>query len=123
MQLQTATVAIIDDDFPVLESLEELFASGGYDVQLHASAEEFLGSPSIDNINCLISDIGLPGLNGIELLVLLRAQRRALPVILITACREEQILRRAIDSGARFVFVKPFDAEALLEAVAKVLGN
>lgn len=111
-------VAIVEDDQSVLESLEGLLESAGYEAILYSSGEDFLSSGRLRDINCLISDIGLPGIDGIELLREVRARRPRLPVIVITARHEPTLLQAAVNAGARHVFRKPLNNAGLLDAIA-----
>jgi FixJ family two-component response regulator len=119
--LSTFLVAVVEDDQSVLESLEGLLESAGYKAVLYSSGEEFLNSGRLGDIDCLISDIGLPGINGIELLQVTKARRSDLPVIVITARREPALLQAASNAGASHVFLKPLDSTDLLNAVAAAL--
>ncbi len=116
-------VAVVDDDPRVLESLEELIASGGYRVLLFTSAESFLDANGLEQVDCLISDVGLPGMSGCDLLQLARAGRPSLPVILITARDEVPAFRRLSGwNGARRIFRKPFDGAILLVTIKDLVG-
>jgi FixJ family two-component response regulator len=101
----------------VLESLQGLLESTGYEVVLYPSAEDFLNSDRLQDITCLISDVGLPGMDGIELLRAVKLRRAGLPVILITARNEPNLWAAALKSGARQVFKKPIDTAALLDSI------
>jgi FixJ family two-component response regulator len=117
--LSKVLIAVVEDDRHLLVALESLLEAAGYEVLLYFSAEDFLVSDRLQDINCLISDIGLPGINGIELLRVVHASRPYLPVIIITAARcEPALLQAAMDAGARKTFVKPLDSAALLNAIA-----
>lgn len=116
--MSTFLVAVVEDDQSVLESLGGLLESAGYEVILYSSGEEFLNSGRLGDIDCLISDIGLPGINGIELLQAAQASRSGLPVILITARREPALLKAASNAGASHVFLKPLNNTDLLNAIA-----
>jgi FixJ family two-component response regulator len=116
--LSKVLIAIVEDDRHLLVALESLLESAGYEVLLYFSAEDFLVSDRQQDINCLISDIGLPGMNGIELVRVVHASRPCLPIIIITARREPALLRAAVDAGAREAFVKPLHSAALLNAIA-----
>ncbi len=117
-EVQLSFIAIVEDDESVRESLEGLLMSAGYATILYSSAEHLLGSGRLGDIVCLISDIGLPGMNGIELLRAIRSRRPELPVIIITGRHEPNVLQAALDAGARHVFRKPLGGIDLLEAVA-----
>jgi FixJ family two-component response regulator len=116
--LSKVLIAIVEDDRHLLVALESLLESAGYDVLLYFSGEDFLVSDRLQDISCLISDIGLPGINGIELLRAVHASRPDLPVIIITARREPALLQAAKDAGARETFVKPLRNAELLNAIA-----
>jgi CheY-like chemotaxis protein len=121
MDLHLPLVGVVDDDPLVLESFKELLASGGYQVLAFPSAEAFLGAAEFQQVDCLISDIGMPKMNGWELLQIARTEYPQLPVILITA-RDEELSREAIESkGARLLFRKPFDGGKLLNALNVIL--
>ena len=110
-------IALVEDDQSVLEALESLLEYAGYQVLLCASAEDLLGSGQLGQIDCLITDIGLPGISGIELLRTLRARNPGLPAIVITARSEPALLQAATQAGARQVFLKPLDNAQLLDAI------
>jgi len=117
-EVRLSFVAIVEDDESVRESLEGLLESAGYDAILYTSAEDFLSSCRLGDIICLISDIGLPGMNGIELLRAVRTRRPELPVIIITGRLEPTVLQAALNAGARHVFRKPLGGADLIEAIA-----
>jgi FixJ family two-component response regulator len=111
----------VDDDFRVRESIESLVESAGYAPRLFASAEEFLHSGTLAGATCLITDIRMPGMDGIELQRRVRLERPKLPVIFITAHYDEEIRKRALNGGAVDFLCKPFDAMDLLEAIEAAL--
>jgi FixJ family two-component response regulator len=111
----------VDDDFRVRESIESLVESAGYTPQVFASAEEFLHSGTLAGATCLITDIRMPGMDGIELQRRVRLERPKLPVIFITAHYDEEIRKRALNGGAVEFLCKPFDAMDLLEAIEAAL--
>ena len=111
-------IAVVDDDQRVLESLDDLLQSSGYRTSLHTSAEELLQSKALPSIKALISDIGLPGMSGIELLRTLRqGDGPYLPAILITGRSEPYLEQHARDLGVLRFFKKPFDTLELLTAL------
>ena len=115
------TVAVVDDDRRMLESLESLLGSAGHPVRLFTSAAALLESGSLGEIHCLISDIDMPGMNGVELLRRVHAARPGLPTILITGFPDAlKRLPFSVGSNPR-VFNKPFVGRRLLEAVANAL--
>lgn len=116
-------VAAVDDDFRVRESIESLLASAGYAPVLFSSAEEFLGSGTLAVATCVISDVRMPGMDGIELQRRIRLERPTLPVILISAHDNAEVRQTAIDEGAIDVLYKPFDATDLLKIIQAALIN
>lgn len=114
------TIAVVDDDPRVLDSLESLFASAGYSVLLFSSAEDVLLPHAIDQVDCLISDIGLPGMSGHDLKRAVQSSRLSLPVILITG-RADEVGRYVSTAGYQEMFCKPFAGLHLLAAVEAVL--
>ncbi|POR52697.1 response regulator [Bosea psychrotolerans] len=111
-------VAVVDDDPRLLESLEDLLESAGYVVRSFPSAVA-LTRAGLAGLDLLITDIGMPGLDGFELRDLVKRARPDLPVFLITGRHEfaDQIRARAVES----FFCKPFDGQALLTAIARAL--
>jgi FixJ family two-component response regulator len=107
----------VDDDFRVRESIESLVESAGYAPRVFASAEEFLQSGTLAGATCLIADVRMPGMDGIELQRRVRLERPELPVIFITAHYDEETRNRALNEGAVGFLCKPFDAVDLLEAI------
>lgn len=110
-------VAVVDDDRRVLESLENLLASAGHAVHLFASADALLESGILAEVDCLISDIDLPRIDGFELLRLAHAARPELPVILVTGQPKMMDRSPPFGWGHYRLFKKPFDGQELLAAV------
>lgn len=113
-----SVIAIVDDDQRLLESLENLLESAGHVVRAFSSAQTLLESNTIPEIDCLITDIGMPGMDGFELQRLMSERRPDLPVILITA-RHEVI--ELLQAKHNWFFRKPFDGQALLAAIGDAL--
>ena len=113
----------VDDDFRVRESIESLVESAGYAALVFSSAEEFLQSGALAGTICLVTDVRMPGIDGIELQRRIRLQRPELPVIFISAHHDEEIRQRAFDGGAVAFLYKPFDAAELLGAIEAALNN
>lgn len=111
-------IAVIDDDAGVLDSLQCLLESVGYSVAVFSSAEAFLERGCALESRCVISDIGLPGMNGVALRHQLHIEQPDLPVILITAQRDSAVLREVDTSDSLRFFEKPFDTGRLISAVA-----
>lgn len=119
----TSIVTIIDDDHSVLAATQLLVTSFGFETRAFSSAEEFLQSSSVDETACLISDIHMPRVSGIELQRVLRSQGRAIPTILMTAFANENVKSRAIAGGAVCFLLKPFDARTLLGCIKSALSR
>jgi FixJ family two-component response regulator len=113
----------VDDDFRVRESIESLVESAGYSPLVFSSAEEFLQSGTLLGAICLITDVRMPGMNGIELQRRIRLERPELPVIFISAHYDEKTRNRALDDGAVGFLYKPFDAAELLGAIEDALSH
>jgi len=122
-QVRPALVAVVDDDQRILESLEILLESAGYDARLFPSATALLESGGVQEIECLISDVGMPVMDGFELARAVQAGSPGLPVILITG--RPDLLHRSPSDWPRDcrVFKKPFDGPELLRAVADALRS
>jgi FixJ family two-component response regulator len=110
-------VSIVDDDESVRESLPDLLKEFGFPSQTYSSAEEFLASDGILQTKCLILDVAMPGMSGPELQLELNRRKIKIPVIFITAQRDETARSRLIEQGAIACLVKPFSDTALLEAL------
>jgi FixJ family two-component response regulator len=116
-QQKTNMVVIVDDDDMMRASLEGLLKSAGLLAQSFASAEEFLKSGLQQHTACLIADIRMPGMSGLELQAQLIADHYRIPTIFITAHGDEKMRLQAMRAGAVEFLAKPFDDEALLERV------
>ena len=116
-------ISVVDDDDSVRESLRGLIRSVGFAVKVFASAEEFLNSDHLRNTDCLILDVRMPGMNGLELQRQLAANDRKIPVIFITAHGDEEVRSRALNGGAVDYLLKPFSEEALLNAIDAALKS
>jgi FixJ family two-component response regulator len=116
-------VAAVDDDFRVRESIESLLESAGYAPVVFSSAEEFLGSGTLAQATCVITDVRMPGMGGLELQRHIKLERPALPVILISAHHSAELRQTAIDEGAWDFLYKPFDAKGLLGIIQSALTN
>ena len=110
-------VAVIDDDESVRTALKELLKSDGLLAQAFASAEDFLRSGQQQRTGCLIVDIHMPGMSGLELQAKLNADHCRIPTIFITAHGDEKMRMQALRAGAVEFVTKPFDDESLLETV------
>ena len=119
----TKLVAIVDDDDSMRSALQGLLESAELPAQSFASAEEFLNSGQQHQISCLIADIRMPGMSGLELQAQLNTQRCRIPIIFITAHGDEKMRMQALRAGAVEFMAKPFNDEALLESVRAALES
>ncbi|MGA7625085.1 MAG: response regulator transcription factor [Candidatus Acidiferrales bacterium] len=116
-------VAIVDDDELMRDALRGLLKAVGLPAQDFASAEEFLDSGQQHQTACLITDIRMPGISGLELQAKLNADRCRIPIIFITAHGDEKMRMQAMRGGAVEFLAKPFDDEALLESIRAALNS
>jgi FixJ family two-component response regulator len=119
MPLQPKIVAVVDDDPSVLKALSRLLRAHGIEPAAFASAEAFLQSPAASEAACLVVDINLPGMSGIELRRQLAQASSTLPVIFITAVDDESTRLAANAAGCIAFLRKPFPAHVLLDAIKK----
>ncbi len=110
-------IAIVDDDALARDGIGELVASLGYEAVTFSSAQHFLASSVITKTTCLITDLQMPGLNGLELQEAIRSQGYCTSVILVTAYPSEQQRKRALDNGAVGFLNKPFDEGSLIRCI------
>ena len=120
-QASPKIVAVVDDDESIRTALKELLRSAGLQARVFASAEDFLKSGNQQQTACLIADIRMPGMSGLELQAKLNADRCRIPTIFITAHGDEKMRMQALRGGAVEFLAKPFDDEALLERVRTAL--
>jgi FixJ family two-component response regulator len=114
-------ISIIDDDESMRTAVVALVRSAGYEAHGFGSAEAFLGSGMVQSFACIITDIQMPGMSGIELKEHLTASQISVPVIMITARHDADLEERAIASGAVCFLRKPFDADALIGCLERAL--
>jgi len=114
-------VAIIDDDESYRLAVQRLLKSAGFSVQSFASAESFLSSGQQHETGCLIADIRMPGMSGLDLQARLVSDHYSIPTIFMTAHGDENMRLQAMRAGAVKFFTKPFDGETLIEAVRVAL--
>ena len=114
-------VAVVDDDESVRESLPDLLREFGFATHSFSSAEEFLTSDSLVQTGCLILDIAMPGMTGFDLQRELKLRGHSIPIIFITAHKDEVVRRRAFQQGAVEFLFKPFSDTALLQALNTAL--
>jgi len=123
MAIEDSSVVLVDDDRSVRVALARLFRSANLNFVAFESAEEFLGSSSLNSAGCLIADVRMPRMQGLELQQICRIKRPSLPIIIISAFNDDDAESRAIEAGAKAFLHKPFDPTGLLNLVRKALGN
>src|SRR6202790_4347721 len=116
-------VMIVDDDDSIRKAVRRLMKSYGFAVETFASAEEFLGSDRLAKTSCLILDVHMPGLNGLELQKRLVASGSVVPIIFITAFTDDPPPAQAMNAGAAGYLAKPFSDDELLNCIRSVLEN
>jgi FixJ family two-component response regulator len=114
---QAPVISVIDDDDSVRKSTSRLVRSLGFIAHTFASARDFLDSPHLTGSGCLIVDVQMPGMTGIELQQLLRTQGHSVPIIFISAFPDKSIKEQALEGGALGFLSKPFRPAALIECI------
>ena len=122
-QRGTKFVAIVDDDESIRAALQGFMKEAGLPAQAFASAEEFLGSGDLSQVGCLVADIRMPGMSGLELQARLNAERHRIPTVFITAHGDESMKMQALRAGAVEFLAKPFDEDVLLDCVRAAMEN
>ena len=119
-----SVISVVDDDSSVRAATSKFLRSHGYTVQAYSSAEHFLQSGGLNDTSCVIADLQMPGMSGLELLTMIRAQGYAVPFIFITAFPDDTIRARALQAGAICFLPKPFAGPTLINCVSVALeGN
>jgi FixJ family two-component response regulator len=119
---ETCVIAIVDDEELVRTSLQRLLKMVGYSVAEFTSAEDFLKSGRLQDVCCLIADIRMPGMSGLDLQAQLNAEDYQIPIIFITAHGDEKMCIRAMREGAVAFLTKPFDNTVILDRVRACLN-
>jgi FixJ family two-component response regulator len=119
----TPIVFVVDDDISVRESLELLIRCEGWQPELFASAQEFLDRPRVAVPSCLVLDVGLPDLNGLDLQKRVAVERADMPIIFITGHGDVPMSVQAMKTGAVEFLLKPFNDEALLSAIRQAIDR
>jgi len=114
-------IAIIDDDEPFRTALVELLSSLGHDVRAFPSAEEFVAANAIGSYGCVITDIHMPGMSGLDLKRLLTARACGVPVVMITARTEPELDAKVSSCGGLCLLRKPFEAKTLIASLESAL--
>lgn len=115
-------ISIVDDDESVRIAIDSLVRSVGYGSALFSSPLDFLGSTAQSSSACLITDVQMPGMSGLELQERLNEQGSQIPIIFITAFPEKPIEKRARDAGAKAFLTKPFSGQSMLEHIESALA-
>lgn len=118
-----ATVFLVDDDLGVRRSLSRVLREAGFDVQAYESAEAFLARPDATSRGCLVLDVSMPGLNGLDLQSRLLQARESMPIVFLTGHGDIPMSVRAIKAGAADFLTKPVASEALLAAVRAAIDQ
>lgn len=118
---ECALVVVVDDDESVRESLPDLLHEFGFATRAFSSAEEFLASGSLEQTKCLILDVAMPGMTGLDLQRQLNARDRKIPIVFVTGQKDGRIRERALGDGAVSFLFKPFSDTALLDALNKAI--
>jgi FixJ family two-component response regulator len=114
-------IAVVDDDESVRESLPDLIRVFGHEAEAFSSAEEFLASSKMDQAKCLVLDIAMPGMSGIELQRELTRQGKRIPIVFITAHGDDLVCQRLRKPGTVECLLKPFTDTTLFDALSTVL--
>jgi FixJ family two-component response regulator len=120
-QTEPELISIVDDDRSVQSALKDLMESAGLSARCFGSAEEFLEWDQRNQTACLVLDIRMPGMSGLELQAKLKAEGSLIPIIFITAHGDSKMRVQALKAGAVEVLIKPFDDEILLEKIRPAL--
>lgn len=112
-------IVIVDDDTSMREALQRLLASTGYQAVAFGSAEDVLNFPKLHETACIVSDVQMPGMSGIDLQARLTAQEQRIPFIFVTAYADDAIRERALKAGAVGFLSKPFECAKLIECIEK----
>jgi FixJ family two-component response regulator len=116
-------LCVVDDDEMLRESLPELLREFGFPARAFSSGQEFLSSDYVDQTRCLILDVAMPGMSGLDLQDELNRRGQAIPIIFISGQKDEDIRKRAFRQGAVKFLYKPFSDSALLDAVNVALSG
>lgn len=120
---KTARISIVDDDTSCRTALGSLVRSIGYTPSLFSCAEDFLASSEINDTDCLISDVQMPGIDGLDLQGILARDGRKIPIIFITAFPEESVRARAVTAGAVYFLAKPYNAQAIINCIEQIVKS
>lgn len=119
--MEVQVISVIDDDFLVRTAADNLLSSHGYAVHTFSSAEDFLQSANLGNSSCVVADVQMPGMSGLDLLAAVRGRGNHTPFIFITAFPDPNIRERALKIGAAAFLEKPFGSSALIDCIEAAL--
>ena len=119
--MEVQVISVIDDDPSVRAAADNLLSSHGYEVRTFASAEAFLQSAHTDDSSCIVTDVQMPGMSGLDLLVAVRGYGNQTPFIFITAFADPSVQMRAQKAGAAGFLEKPFPSSVLIKCIEAVL--
>ena len=120
---ESPLLSVVDDDEMLRESLPDLLREVGFEARAFSSGQEFLSSKYVDETRCLILDIAMPGMSGLDLQEELKRRGQTIPIIFITGQKDEDIRKRGLRQGAVKFLYKPFSDNALLDAINEVLSG
>jgi FixJ family two-component response regulator len=120
---RAASISIVDDDESVRVAMSSLVRSLGYEAREFASAEAFLASPRRQDTSCLITDVHMPGMSGLDLQAVLSAREQVVPIIFIIAFPADNLRQRAEAAGAAGFFSKPVDSQMIIHCLDAALGS
>lgn len=123
MPQTTPIVFVVDDDVSIRESLESLIRWAGWKPETFSSAQEFLSRPAVDAPSCLVLDVRLPDLNGLDLQKRIAADQSAMPIIFLTGYGDVPMTVRAMKAGAVEFLTKPFESDVLLDAIRNAIDR
>jgi FixJ family two-component response regulator len=118
-----SVISVIDDDASVRAATNNLLSSHGYLIQTFVSADDFLQSSHLGHSSCVIADVQMPGMSGLDLLTHVRAQGYTLPFIFITAFPDDSVRARALNAGAIGFLAKPFAGPVLIDCIETALNR
>lgn len=116
-------IAIVDDDESCRMALSSLVRSIGYEPRLYPNAEALLASPGLSHTDCLITDVHMPGMDGLELLAALANDRHAIPSIVITAYPKPSVRERAQSVGADYFLSKPYNVGTIIQCLETIIDR
>ncbi|MBO9198181.1 response regulator [Rhizobium sp. 16-449-1b] len=117
------TIAIIDDDQHLRESLQDLLETEGVESRLYGSAEEFLDRIGYDGVDCILADVRMTGMSGIELLRILRTKQGCPPVLIMTSYADDGMRATALRAGAQTFLAKPIDSRHLIDSIRRATND